>query len=47
MYAIGIYKNGEQFARNVYQSESLDDIKLDFHDMFKSTIEDLKSNNRL
>lgn len=37
MYKIGIYKAGQQFAKSVYESENLEDLKKEFIRMFDET----------
>lgn len=40
MYKIGVYKNGQQIATEVFASIDLDKVKAEFKRMFKSTIEE-------
>jgi len=40
MYKIGIYKNGQQIAKQVFVSFDLDIIKDEFKSMFDATISD-------
>lgn len=39
-YKIGTYKNGQQIANVVFESEDLEEIKIEFERMFKATVED-------
>lgn len=39
-YKIGTYKNGQQIAKCVYESNDLDDIRIEFERMFKATVEE-------
>ena len=36
-YKIGTYKNGQQIAKEVFQSENLEEVKSEFKRMFNST----------
>lgn len=39
-YKIGTYKAGQQIAKEVFESDNLDDIRREFERMFKATVED-------
>ena len=36
-YKIGTYKNGQQIAKEVFQSENLEEVKSEFKRMFNAT----------
>lgn len=39
-YKIGFFKNGQQIAKEVFSSDDLEDVKVEFERIFKKTVED-------